>query len=195
MHSGCLFQKCHHSAQRWLLPGLASNKKRPYHTGFIMLGCMTVNLSVNAVVKLFPWNLVWGKKAESPIWEVKSSDAIEKISQHFGKGWVWGRQKVQAQSTHHIGKYGTSIRVRVLSIWKVTKMAPSLSMDLCAYIRVPHATPHFASPVRQLKTKWAMASSHIAAGNPAAVDSTTHHLDFMCQGQQLCCFEKAALYL
>lgn len=79
------------------------------------------------------------KKAESSIWQIKSSDAIERITQHFGKGWVWGRQKAQAQSTHHIGKYGTSIRVQVLSVQKVRKMAPPLSTDLCAYIRVPHA--------------------------------------------------------
>lgn len=89
-------------------------------------------------------------EAESPIWEVKSSDGTERITQHFGKGWVWGRQKVRAQSTHHNGKNGTSIRVQVLSAWKVTETPPSLSIDLCAYIRVPHATPRFASPVRQL---------------------------------------------
>lgn len=93
MHSGCLFQKCHHSAQRWLLPGLASNKKRPYHTGFIMLGCMTVKLSVNAVVKLFPWNLVWGKKQKVLSERLSHQMLLRKYHSTLGKAEFEGDKR------------------------------------------------------------------------------------------------------
>lgn len=83
-HSCCQCKKGHCAVLRGQL---ASNTDRPpYHAGVIRLSWRANLVCLYAEVELFPRNLAWGKKAVSPIWEVKSLDATVRVTtKHFGK--------------------------------------------------------------------------------------------------------------
>lgn len=146
-HSCCQCKKGHCAVLRGQL---ASNTDRPpYHAGVIRLGWRTNLVCLYAEVELFPRNLAWGKKAVSPIWEVKSLDATVRVTtKHFGKTKYKGDK---GPGSEHMPQH----QLQVLRVWKVTKMASSLSLCVCA--GVSHA-PRDMPPLPLLwGPKWTQA--------------------------------------